>query len=371
MRHWIPLVVSLSAVNGVALAAPVKIAVLPAQMDKSAQGMVPKLIDDYLLTAVQNASDAEVIGEEDVNTLLGFDKQKELLGCDDVSCMANLGGALGVDKVVAIKIARLESDWVVTMKLINIRDTRVEARSSDFVKGDVKALLTAVPGFAAKLFGKGGPSPAAAPAPAATTTATASPAAPPPTASKPAPPAFTPNPALGSGSRTAGAFLTALGGGAVIVGLLTAFNSGGLGDNFCSSGSTECMAGYGTLFIAPGLLLAGIGSGQVMNGRARAITGDEGASGKNGMRWLGWTLFGLSFITPIAVAGWQDDMTSGTSVATIGAVVGGSLLTFLWTMWSDGGYARMSNGATRPFASLILIRDRDATRPGLGLAATF
>src|SRR5512141_2191074 len=98
-----------------------KLAVLPTAFDKSSEGMVPKLFDEYVLSAVQNAGDYEVIGQDDIAALMGFEKQKDILGCDDASCIASIGGALGVDRIIAVKIARLEADWVVTSKLINIK----------------------------------------------------------------------------------------------------------------------------------------------------------------------------------------------------------------------------------------------------------
>lgn len=130
-----------------------KVAVLPVQLDASTEGRVPRLIDDYLLAAVQNSSGLEVIGQDDLNALIGFEKQKDLLGCDDASCLANIGGALGVDLLVAVKVALLGSDWVVTAKLINLRDARVEARTSQIVSGDVKVLLRSVPALTDGLFG--------------------------------------------------------------------------------------------------------------------------------------------------------------------------------------------------------------------------
>jgi hypothetical protein len=150
LAWWSLAVILLVAVP--ARAERMKLAVLPTQFDKNSTGLVPKLFDEYVLTAVQNAGEYEVIGQDDIAALVGFEKQKDVLGCDDASCIANIGGALGVDRIVAIKIARLDPDWVVTSKLINIRATKVEARTSDMVAGSVKNLLNAVPDIVNKLF---------------------------------------------------------------------------------------------------------------------------------------------------------------------------------------------------------------------------
>jgi hypothetical protein len=70
--------------------------------------------------------------------------------------LANIGGALGVDRLVTIKVARIGEDWVLACKVINIRTAQVEARSSEFVRGDIKGLIQAMPGTAKRLFQGGG-----------------------------------------------------------------------------------------------------------------------------------------------------------------------------------------------------------------------
>ncbi|MEE8408542.1 MAG: hypothetical protein V3T05_02960 [Myxococcota bacterium] len=149
------LVFSVILVDGVAAqAAKTKIAVLSTYLEGSAKDQVPSLIDDYILTAVQDAGTFEVVGPDDVNALLGFEKQKELLGCDDVTCMTDIAGALGVDKILVFKVARVEDEWVTTAKLLNVRETRVERRTTEMILGTATDLLRAVPGVVAKLFGR-------------------------------------------------------------------------------------------------------------------------------------------------------------------------------------------------------------------------
>ncbi len=133
-----------------------KIAVLPTQFDPSAAGKVPKLFDDYLLSTVQNSGYFQAIGRDDINALLGFEHQKDLAGCDDVSCLAEIGGALGVELVVAIKIALVGDSWVATGKLIDMKKTEIRARVNKFVKGDVKALLEGVPNILDELLSRAG-----------------------------------------------------------------------------------------------------------------------------------------------------------------------------------------------------------------------
>jgi hypothetical protein len=127
---------------------------MPTQLDETSQSQVPNLFDDYLLTAVQDVAGEGVIGQSDISAMLGFEEQKDLLNCDDASCMANIGGALGVDRIFVVKVARLGNDWVLTAKLLNIKSTVVEARVNRFVNGDVRALLEDVQGLVGDVFAK-------------------------------------------------------------------------------------------------------------------------------------------------------------------------------------------------------------------------
>lgn len=90
---------------------------------------VVALFDEILLGELQHAG-FESIGPEDINALLGLEKTKEAVGCDDASCIAEIGGALGVDYLVTGKIAAIEKATALTLKLIDVRKSKVLARTS-------------------------------------------------------------------------------------------------------------------------------------------------------------------------------------------------------------------------------------------------
>ncbi len=363
-------------------AASAKLAVMPTQLDATSQGLVPKLFDDYLLAAVQNAGDFEVIGQEDIAALIGFEKQKEILGCDDAACLADVGNALGVDRLLVVKIACLGEDWVVTSKLINIRATKVEARASEIVSGAVKELLQAVPRIPRQLFA------AAQLAPAGASTAHAGDSGPPATlpAASPAAPgraasasgAFAPNPDLGRGKRIGGIITTFSGVGmatlAVMTSLLSAesCNIGTYDFSTSSYGEEQCsLNGFAVamqLFMgAGGLAAMGVGSSFQLNGRAEAATGEKRASGHVWYRWLAWALAAGSVALPIAAASKSLGGTSllqASALTTIGAGV-------LFTMSGFSSSAHAVSGdrelqiAARP---LFIPRGERTTLAGVALA---
>jgi hypothetical protein len=365
-----------------------KLAVLPSQIEESAKDQVPELFDDYLLAAVQNAGDYEVIGQDDINSMLGFEQQKELFGCDDVSCMADIGGALGVDRLVVVKIARLENDWVTTSKLINITEARVESRSSDFVAGDTKALLQAVPHIVGKLFEGGGD--------AKSSGSYTPPPAPDPGATQP--PSVTstaPVRRYGTGSKVWGVILAVTGFTIAAIGTLTALAVLPDAGEYVDDVGDTCADEYGlepdsdseaealgcsweanmgavvgtAVLYGGGTALAGSGANLYLNGKAQANTGDPGADGTYYLTWLGWALTGISMVGPIVGASIDSD---GLAYLTgLGGVIGAGVIWAL-TMASNSAKAVKSDGTRVPIVSFAAYRDGlGGVQPGFAFTYTF
>lgn len=92
------------------------------------------VMDEVLLSELQ-ASGFEAIGPDDINAMLGFEKVKDAVGCDDAGCIAELGNALGVGYLVAGKVAGVEDSMVLTLKIIDVQETRVLARANRIADG--------------------------------------------------------------------------------------------------------------------------------------------------------------------------------------------------------------------------------------------
>lgn len=93
----------------------------------SCTGVAPGVCDAYLEHFVANVSagGVKVLTKNDVTQVLSVERQKELLGCNDdksSSCLAELAGALGVGSVLGGTVAKLESGYVSTLKVIDAAD---------------------------------------------------------------------------------------------------------------------------------------------------------------------------------------------------------------------------------------------------------
>ena len=70
--------------------------------------------------------------------MLDFENQKDLLGCSTVSCFAEIGGSLGVDAILSIKLGRLGATFHTTLSLIDIRSSRPILRANAKSEGPIE-----------------------------------------------------------------------------------------------------------------------------------------------------------------------------------------------------------------------------------------
>ncbi|SVE03647.1 uncharacterized protein METZ01_LOCUS456501, partial [marine metagenome] len=90
------------------------------------------LPEDFLLSlskVVSREAEAtrgfEVISWQDIVQMLGFEGQKQALGCnEEMSCLAEIGGALGVDYVSYGSVMKVGDTFVIQMELVDMNSAR-------------------------------------------------------------------------------------------------------------------------------------------------------------------------------------------------------------------------------------------------------
>jgi hypothetical protein len=86
-----------------------------------------------------------VIGKSDINSLIGFEKQKQVMGCsDDSACLAEVGGALGVDYILVGSLGKIGALYRIDLKVVETRKARVRGRIGASVEGKEEKLVVAV-----------------------------------------------------------------------------------------------------------------------------------------------------------------------------------------------------------------------------------
>ncbi len=95
-----------------------------------------------------------MIGRDDVAALIQLEKDKTMLGCTgDVECLAEIGAALGVDKLVVGQVGKLAERYVVSLRLLDTRQVKVESLAQETFAGSEEQLIGAVRHAGRKLLG--------------------------------------------------------------------------------------------------------------------------------------------------------------------------------------------------------------------------
>lgn len=88
------------------------------------------VVTELLLEALLNRHGVRALGPSDMKDMLDAEQQKMMLGCDKESCMAEIAGAMGAERLIAGSVGLLGAMHVVTLKLIDTKSAQVTSRAS-------------------------------------------------------------------------------------------------------------------------------------------------------------------------------------------------------------------------------------------------
>ncbi len=143
---WVAGAVLCGLVAGPAHAEIEHIVVLPFTVAKGVDEKTGVLLDEVVLTELDEVAPAstKVVGSSDVAALLGFEQQKQLVACDDTSCLVEIGHALGASHLLVPSVGQLGSRYLVSAKFLDVRGGTVQFRKVFYVDGNEDALLAGV-----------------------------------------------------------------------------------------------------------------------------------------------------------------------------------------------------------------------------------
>ena len=127
-----------------------------AVLDLVASGVpadVAQNLTGVLGAELRRVPGASVISRDDIQAMLSLEEDKLRMGCDDASCLAEIGGALGVEQLVAGTVGRLSDSYLITLRLISVKSTRVENRITETYSGPADQLIRATRHAARRLVG--------------------------------------------------------------------------------------------------------------------------------------------------------------------------------------------------------------------------
>ncbi len=127
-----------------ALAKPTRIAVLEVAVDGGADPTMKGQITGRIADVVGRRENVEVIAPDDIRAILEKEAEKQLLGCDDQSCLAEIGGALGADILLKGRVSKLEDGYAVTLSAVDATTANPLGHASETWRGESIGLLDLV-----------------------------------------------------------------------------------------------------------------------------------------------------------------------------------------------------------------------------------
>lgn len=135
---WEPQTVSVTCARpqqAARVARQVKVAMLPLAALGGVSKETAQLLGDALAGELRRRPGVSVLTQADVAALLGAERTRQMLGCTDSGCIAELGGALGADRVVHGSIGRVGESLVVNLSALDPRRGTAAASVSERLRG--------------------------------------------------------------------------------------------------------------------------------------------------------------------------------------------------------------------------------------------
>lgn len=134
MRRTISTALGLLAFAGALYTGPAaaqqrtKLAVLDLR-DKGVGASTAENLTDVLTVSLNELGVFDVLSRADIQQMIAFEQEKQLVGCEsDTSCLAEIGGALGVALLVNGSVGQVGSGFIINLALTDAKSAKVLAR---------------------------------------------------------------------------------------------------------------------------------------------------------------------------------------------------------------------------------------------------
>jgi len=164
---WAPSTVRITCARPAGAARTVTVVLLPLAPIGDVDRAAVALFTEALAGELRRRKGVSVMADSDVAALLGVEKRKQMTsGCSDAGCLAELGGALGADRVIHGTVGRVGGSLLVNLSSLDAKRARSVASVSERLRGaDDEAFLDALPAMVDRLLAEPAATPARAPAP--------------------------------------------------------------------------------------------------------------------------------------------------------------------------------------------------------------
>jgi hypothetical protein len=107
-----------------------KVAVLDFTLAGTAHPDLARVMGDGAARGAAKAPNVQVMSQGEIVALLGLERTKQMLGCDDPSCVTELAHALDSDRLISGSLTILDRTSLITVRLIDAKQARTLSRAT-------------------------------------------------------------------------------------------------------------------------------------------------------------------------------------------------------------------------------------------------
>ena len=129
------------------------IGILETKVAGGVESVVGKQFTSRLAETLGRRPGVKVLAPDDIRAVLEQEAHRQLMGCADDRCLAEVGGALGVDLLVSGRIGKLEEGFAISLSGVDPVSVRSVGRVTETWRGPTLELLDLVGPMVDKLLG--------------------------------------------------------------------------------------------------------------------------------------------------------------------------------------------------------------------------
>lgn len=140
---------SLLLVSSLIAAEPLKVLVLDLRFEAVPESTA-RIVRDEIAVDMSRDERLDVLSAEDLRSVISVDAEKKALGCDESSCLTEMGQALGARYIVHGSVAQLGKTTIIHLNLFDTEASRsvaretAEAQSPDDLLPELRSALARV-----------------------------------------------------------------------------------------------------------------------------------------------------------------------------------------------------------------------------------
>ena len=118
-----------------------RLAVMDLRLARGIDASIGSLLNETIISKLDATGQFQsIISGADMRDMIDLETQKMALGCEQDSCLAELGGALGVPYMLVSNLGRFGKQYILNVKFVAVEEAKVLGRVNKILADEAKVL---------------------------------------------------------------------------------------------------------------------------------------------------------------------------------------------------------------------------------------